>query len=160
MRKSRGRVCAHKATAVQVAAVCYCHKAGTTRFLLVRTTSGRWTFPKGRLEDGLSHAQVAALEAFEEGGVDGKVDPRPIGRYLHRKESLRGYRSKDVTVLAFLLEVKKSALPTESHRTPRWFASSDARLHLAQGRPAKYLRSMERVFDSALRKIARKHCHL
>jgi len=33
-----------------------------------------------------------------------------------------------------------------------------SRLHLAQGRPAKYLRSMERVFDSALRKIARKHC--
>jgi 8-oxo-dGTP pyrophosphatase MutT (NUDIX family) len=103
---------------------------------------------------------VAALEAFEEGGVDGKVDPRPIGRYLHRKESLRGYRSKDVTVLAFLLEVQKSALPAESHRTPRWFTSSDARLRLAQGRPAKYLRSMERVFDSALRKIARKRCQL
>jgi len=68
MRKPRGPVCTREATPIQVAAVCYCRKAGSTRFLLVRTTSGRWTFPKGRLEDGLSRAQVAALEAFEEGG--------------------------------------------------------------------------------------------
>ena len=109
MRKPQGRICTRKATPVQVAAICYSRKAGSPRFLLVRTSSGRWTFPKGRLEDGLSRVQVAALEAFEEGDVDGKVDPRPIGSYLHRKESLRGYRSKDVTVLAFLLEAKKSA---------------------------------------------------
>jgi 8-oxo-dGTP pyrophosphatase MutT (NUDIX family) len=157
MRKAEGRTDTREATPVQVAAVCYRQKAGSTQLLLVRTTSGRWTFPKGRLEDGLSHAQVAALEAFEEGGVDGKVDPRPIGRYLHRKESLRGYRSKDVTVLAFLMEVKKSFLPDESHRTPRWFAPADAKHRLAQGRHTKYFQSVERVFDSALRKIRVKH---
>ena len=113
MRKLRGRISTREATPVQVAAVCYRHDAGSTEFLLVRTSSGRWTFPKGRLEDGLSYAEVAALEAFEEGGVEGKVHPRPVGKYLHRKESLRG-ASKDVTVLAFILEVRKSALPAES----------------------------------------------
>ena len=156
MRKPRGRICTREATPVQVAAVCYRHDAGSTEFLLVRTSSGRWTFPKGRLEDGLSHAEVAALEAFEEGGVEGKVHPRPVGKYLHRKESLRG-ASKDVTVLAFILEVKKSALPAESHRTPRWFSATEAKLRLANRRPEKYLRGMERVFDSALQQIARKH---
>jgi 8-oxo-dGTP pyrophosphatase MutT (NUDIX family) len=158
MRKPRGRICTREATPVQVAAVCYRHDAGSTEFLLVRTSSGRWTFPKGRLEDGLSLAEVAALEAFEEGGVEGKVHPRPVGKYLHRKESLRG-ASKDVTVLAFILEVKKSALPAESHRTPRWFSATEAKLRLANRRPEKYLRGMERVFDSALQQIARKHSY-
>ena len=158
MRKLRGRTCTREATPVQVAAVCYRHDAGSTEFLLVRTSSGRWTFPKGRLEDGLSLAEVAALEAFEEGGVEGKVHPRPVGKYLHRKESLRG-ASKDVTVLAFILEVKKSALPAESHRTPRWFSATEAKLRLANRRPEKYLRGMERVFDSALQQIARKHSY-
>ena len=158
MRKPRGRICTRQAAPVQVAAVCYRHDAGSTQFLLVRTSSGRWTFPKGRLEDGLSPAEVAALEAFEEAGVEGKVHPRPVGKYLHRKESLRG-ASKDVTVLAFILEVKKSAIPAESHRTPRWFSATEAKLRLANRRPERYLRGMERVFDSALQQIARKHSH-
>jgi 8-oxo-dGTP pyrophosphatase MutT (NUDIX family) len=159
MPKPRGRICTREAMPVQVAAVCFRRQEGSTQFLLVRTSSGRWTFPKGRREEGLSHADVAALEAFEEGGVEGKVDSRPIGRYLHRKESLRGFGSKEVTVVAFLLEVKKSAPPAESHRTPRWFTAREAKRRLAHRRPDRYLRGMERVFDSAVQQIARKHSH-
>jgi 8-oxo-dGTP pyrophosphatase MutT (NUDIX family) len=158
MRRPRGRICSRQGMPVQVAAVCYRHGAESTEFLLVRTSSGRWTFPKGRLEDGLSHAEVAALEAFEEGGVEGNVHPRPVGKYLHRKESLRG-GSKDLTVLAFILEVKKTAVPAESHRTPRWFSATETMQRLADRRSEKYLRGMERVFDSALQQIARRHSH-
>jgi len=154
--RARGATYSREARPVQVAAVCYRHKAGSTRFLLVRTSSGRWTFPKGRLEDGLLPAQVAALEAFEEGGVEGKVDLRPVGKYLHRKESLRGCGTKEVIVLAFLLEVEKWALPAESHRSPHWFTSREAQRRLLRRRSAKYLPSIKRVFDSALLEIARK----
>ena len=157
MRKPRRRICTPQAQPLQVAAVCYRHKAGSTRFLLVRTTSGRWTFPKGHLEDDLFPAQVAALEAFEESGVAGELDPRPIGTYVHRKESPRGRGSKDVAVIAFLLEVRKSALPTESYRTPRWFTPSQAKQRLVQRRPSKYLHGIERVVDLALSEINRKH---
>ncbi len=138
---------------VQVAAVCYRRKRGALQFLLVRTSSGRWTFPKGRNEAHLSYAEIAALEAFEEGGVEGRVLPRSIGAYLHRKESLRGYASKDVTVLAFLLHVHHTAMPVESKRRPRWVTADEARPLLAKRRPGKYGRSIERVFDSALRAI-------
>ncbi len=157
MRKPQGRIHAREGRPLQVAAVCYRCQSGAIRFLLVHTSSGRWTFPKGRVEDGLSHAEIAALEAFEEGGIDGKLDPRPIGRFLHRKESLRGYRSKDVMVLAFLLQAKRCAVPAESHRRPRWFTPDEAKQRLAKGRPTKYRRSMDRILESALRKIARKH---
>jgi 8-oxo-dGTP pyrophosphatase MutT (NUDIX family) len=156
MRNPLVRSRRHAAAPIQVAAVCYRRKASSIEFLLVRTSSGRWTFPKGHHEAGLSRAEVAALEAFEEGGVRGSVDSRPLGSYLHRKESLSGYATKDLTVLAFLLEVEKSVLPSESHRTPRWLTASDAKQRLAQGRPTKYRVSIERVFDSAVRKINRK----
>jgi 8-oxo-dGTP pyrophosphatase MutT (NUDIX family) len=158
MRKPRERVRTRGILPLQVAAVCYRRHAGATQFLLVRTSSGRWTFPKGRLEEGLSHAEVAALEAFEEGGVEGKVHPRPVGMYLHRKESLRG-ESKEITVVAFVLEAKSSALPAESHRRPRWFSAGEVKLRLANRRSERYLRGLERVFDAAVQQIARKHTH-
>ena len=151
----RARIYA-QARPLQVAAVCYRRDGASVKFLLVRTTTGRWTFPKGRMQDGLLPAQVAALEAFEEGGVEGQVDPRPIWEYLHRKESLRKYKSHEMIVLAFLLKVEKSSLPAESHRTPQWFTPGEAKLRLRQRRSARYFLSIRRVVDSALLEITRK----
>lgn len=139
---------------VQVAAVCFRHVGRTLEFLLVRTSSGRWTFPKGRLEDGLSLHEVAALEAIEEAGARGEVDPRPIGVYLHRKESLRGLISKDVNVVAFLMKVRRAQLPSESGRVPRWFDAREARERLSQRRSGEYRKSIEHVLDAALKRIA------
>ena len=58
-----------------MAAVCYRVRGAGIEFLLIRTRrSGRWTFPKGSAEPGLTHAQAAALEAFEEAGVHGRIE--------------------------------------------------------------------------------------
>ncbi len=54
-------------------------------FLLVQTRGGRWIFPKGGVEPGLTHAQSAALEAFEEAGVHGRMEEIPFARYFRRK---------------------------------------------------------------------------
>src|SRR5207244_2308926 len=40
----------------QVAAVCYRIRGSGIEFLLVQTRGGRWTFPKGGVEPGLTHA--------------------------------------------------------------------------------------------------------
>ena len=58
----------------QVAAVCYRTRRGCAEFLLVQTRGGRWIFPKGGVEPGLTRAQSAALEAFEEAGVHGRME--------------------------------------------------------------------------------------
>ena len=71
----------------QVAAVCYRVRAGVIEFLLVQTGKGRWIFPKGSVEPGLTHAQAAALEAFEEAGVHGRMEEACFTRYLRRKRS-------------------------------------------------------------------------
>jgi ADP-ribose pyrophosphatase YjhB (NUDIX family) len=69
----------------QVAAVCYRARGGAIEFLPVQTRGGRWTFPKGSAEPGLTHAQAAAVEAFEEAGVHGRMEEASFARYVRRK---------------------------------------------------------------------------
>src|SRR5271167_689369 len=76
-RLSRGRQ--------QVAALCYRIRKRGLEFLLVQTRGGRWIFPKGGVEPGFTHAQSAALEAFEEAGVHGRIEEIPFARYFRRK---------------------------------------------------------------------------
>src|SRR5882672_11356132 len=114
----------------QVAAVCYRVVRGSEiEFLLVRTGSGHWTFPKGGVEPGLSHAQAAALEAFEEAGVHGRMEEVPFARYVRRKrrrvarESAETHSETEVATSAHLCEVLRLVTPQEADRNPTWFAA-------------------------------------
>src|ERR1700733_4389740 len=77
----------------QVAAVCYRIRGGEIEFLLVRTNSGHWTFPKGKAEPGLTHAQAAALEAFEEAGVHGRIEEASFASYIRRGGARKSAKS-------------------------------------------------------------------
>src|ERR1700722_20901830 len=71
----------HSKRRQQVAAVCYRIRKLGIEFLLVQTRNERWIFPKGGVELGLTQAQSAALEAFEEAGVHGRIEEMPFSRY-------------------------------------------------------------------------------
>src|SRR5216683_7798083 len=94
----------------QVAAVCYRIRGTGIEFLLVRTRKGRWTFPKGGAESGLTYAQAAALEAFEEAGVHGRIEEASFARYRRGKRAnVRANAQESATpgtiVHAYLCEV-------------------------------------------------------
>jgi 8-oxo-dGTP pyrophosphatase MutT (NUDIX family) len=124
----------------QVAAICYRVRGGGIEFLLVRTRgSGRWTFPKGSAEPGLTHAQAAALEAFEEAGVHGRIEEASFARYVLRKRGegrkvASGSGGKGVAVTAHLCEVLRLSPPKESNRDRTWFSVEDATRCLREGR--------------------------
>jgi hypothetical protein len=86
---------AHPIVRQQVAAVCYRAGTGGIEFLLVRTRGGRWIFPKGGVEPGLTQAQSAALEAFEEAGVHGRIEEMPFARYRLTKAASERDRDRD-----------------------------------------------------------------
>src|SRR5690242_7794641 len=71
----------------QVAAICYRIRNAAIEFLLVQTGGGRWIFPKGSAEPGLTNAQAAALEAYEEAGVHGRIEEAPFARYVRLKSA-------------------------------------------------------------------------
>lgn len=146
----------------QVAAVCYRVRRGDIEFLLVQTRgSGRWTFPKGSAEPGLTHAQAAALEASEEAGVHGRIEEAAFTRYLHRKgddrKSAAKSAQKESTVNAHLCEVLRLSPPKESDRNRTWFSVENAKLCLREGRKANDGAEFVRVVDRAVARIQRLH---
>lgn len=145
-------------TCEQAAAVCYRVRSGVIEFLLVRTNSGHWTFPKGHAEPGLTHAQVAALEAFEEAGVHGRMEEAAFTHYVRRKRagsSRVRSREKELAVSAHLCEVTRLEPPPESYRNPTWFSPSQAKRRLAEDRAADFAAELARVVDRAVSRIRR-----
>ena len=140
----------------QAAAVCYRMREGEVEFLLVRTGSAHWTFPKGGVEPGLTHAQSAALEAFEEAGVHGLMEETSFARYVRRKGSGAKNSAKiEVRISAHLCEVRRVGPPQESGRNPTWFSIEDTKRRLAQGRKDDFATEMARVVERAVRRIQR-----
>ncbi len=136
----------------QVAAVCYRVRRGAIEFLLVQTRrSGRWTFPKGGAEPGLSHAQAAAIEAFEEAGVHGRIEEASFARYVCRKPS--DSRSSALVVSAHLCQVLRLSKPKESNRNRTWLSVEDTKQRLRQGRKNGDADEFVRVVQRAVARI-------
>jgi 8-oxo-dGTP pyrophosphatase MutT (NUDIX family) len=146
----------------QVAAVCYRVRSSGIEFLLVRTNSGHWTFPKGNAEPGLTHAQAAALEAYEEAGVHGRMEESSFATYVRRKRGdLRNSgRSasarKELAVQAHLCEVSRLDPPQERDRHPTWFSVDKAKRRLREDRTADFAAELARVIDRAVSRIQRR----
>ncbi len=49
--------------------------------LITSRGRGKWIFPKGGLVEGMTPWESAALEAYEEAGVEGEIEKSPIGSY-------------------------------------------------------------------------------
>ncbi len=140
----------------QVAAVCYRIGKRGLEFLLVRTRGGRWIFPKGSVESGLTHAQAAALEAFEEAGVHGRIEEAAFARYIRMKDGPhRGAPQIEIVMNAHLCEVTRLESPEEDDRQPTWFSAEKARSRLCHGRPAEHGEDLARILDRAVARIQR-----
>ena len=143
----------------QAAAVCYRVRGKGIEFLLVRTRGGgRWTFPKGSAEPGLTHAQAAALEAFEEAGVHGRIEEASFARYVRRerggaRKSAAKSGKKELAVYAHLCEVSRLSPPKESKRNRTWFSVEDAKRRLREGRKSDDGAEFVRVVDQAVARI-------
>ena len=139
----------------QVAAICYRLGKHGLEFLLVRTRGGRWTFPKGSAESGLSHAQAAALEAFEEAGVHGRIEEAAFARYVRVKNGRRRSPNIEIVINAHLCEVTRLAAPEEDGRHPSWFSADKAKRKLRQDRPGDYGDDLAHIVDRAVTRIQR-----
>ena len=138
----------------QVAAVCFRVSSAGIEFLLVRTRKGRWTFPKGALEPELTRAQTAALEAFEEAGVHGRIEEAPFTRYRKRGDTEEA-ATGDIVVHAFLCEVLRLGPPQESNRNRTWFFPEEAKAQLSKDRARQYGAELARAVDRGVARIER-----
>jgi len=89
----------------QVAALCWRKEKGRKEVLLITSRdTGRWIVPKGWPIKGLSDAQSALREAWEEAGVRVPADKaRRIGQFFYDKGLEDG---SDLPVVAHLYKVR------------------------------------------------------
>ena len=115
-------------TKMQYAALPWRYSGASREVLLISSRdTGRWVIPKGWPIKGLSPAETAAREAYEEAGLGGQVSKKPIGEFEYAK------RLGDGTVLPTKVEVfsleqmiQHPQWPEQGQRTLKWFSIPEA----------------------------------
>jgi 8-oxo-dGTP pyrophosphatase MutT (NUDIX family) len=138
----------------QVAAVGYRENDGELEFLLVRTGSGRWTFPKGHVEPGLGARASALREAAEEAGAYGAIEAVPFTCYRATKNSTRFGGPAEFMVYAYLLRITDQTAPKESRREPVWVTAGKAKSMLRLNRAEPYAAQIAGVLNTAVAMIS------
>jgi 8-oxo-dGTP pyrophosphatase MutT (NUDIX family) len=135
------------------AAVCYRVQDGNIELRLVRTTGGRWTFPKGRIQRGEAGSDAAKREAFEEAGVNGTIEKTRFAVYLHQKREFKKREVEIQRIAAYLLHVESASDPIEKGREPVWRSPNEAIADLAYDREFKYAEELRQVVNLACERI-------
>jgi 8-oxo-dGTP pyrophosphatase MutT (NUDIX family) len=100
---------------------------GTAQVLLVTSReTRRWVIPKGWPMKGRKPYDAAAQEAFEEAGVIGKIEKKPIGRYAYFKRRQITFDLCEVEVFALIVEKQAKAWPEQGQRHAKWFVVEEA----------------------------------
>lgn len=90
----------------QAGALAWSEQEHTRRFWIVTSRrTQRWVLPKGGIDTGMTPAEAAAQEAFEEAGLIGVLSPKSIGSY--RVPKIRPPLIWTVEVALFPLRVVK-----------------------------------------------------
>jgi 8-oxo-dGTP pyrophosphatase MutT (NUDIX family) len=119
-------------------------KGGIEILLVTSRSSGKWIPPKGWPMRGKSLAEAAAIEAYEEAGVEGRVASRPIGDFPRTKNHrLLGRIQFLVKVHPLEVTRELDAWPERSQRERRWFEQEEA----AQAVGSPELAALIRRFD-------------
>jgi 8-oxo-dGTP pyrophosphatase MutT (NUDIX family) len=95
--------------------------------LITSRETRRWIIPKGHPEKGLEPSVLARLEAFEEAGVSGTIQPDPIGRYQSLKRLPSGTSVPcEVTVFRLDVTMHLEDWKEKNQRERRWLPLAEA----------------------------------
>ena len=121
---------------------------GQPEVLLV-TSRGtqRWIIPKGWPMRRRTPSEAAAVEAYEEAGVEGSIETgQPIGSYQYRKRLDNGAVARiEVSIFLFRVVRQLSSWPEQAERQTRWFSPAEAAERVAEPELAAILRGIHAV---------------
>ena len=112
------------------------------RVCLVTSSSGRrWVVPKGQIDPGHTAGEAALVEAWEEAGLVGALDPDPLGTYAYEK------LGRELHVLVFRMAVTevRDEWPERQLRARVWVTLDEA---------------LDRIDEPGLRDLLRLAFHL
>jgi 8-oxo-dGTP pyrophosphatase MutT (NUDIX family) len=122
--RSRSPASRHAPKIPQAAAVPFrVTAAGTCDVLLIRRRPrGDWGIPKGMIDPGHAAPAAAAIEAFEEAGVEGKLLAKTLGAFEYPKFG----RTCHVDVFGLRVTCVHDHYEEERLRERRWFPLAEA----------------------------------
>ena len=129
MKTKKAKKIARKGRPIhQVAALPYRKPyPGSAEFLLLTSRkTGRFVIPKGWQMKGKTAQQAAVLEAKQEAGVTGRIDPTPIGAYHYWKRMKNAFVPIHVTVYALEVEAELSDWKERRQRERKWLPGAHA----------------------------------
>ena len=131
----------------QVAALPFVETTSGPLVLLITTRGmGRWTIPKGWAKAGLTDAEMAAREAFEEAGIVGEVAPEQIGSYDYTKRlHLLSWARCSVDVFGLRARCQELDWPEKQSRKFKWVAPDKAAAMVRDGQLANVLRDFAKL---------------
>ncbi|NOD62637.1 MULTISPECIES: NUDIX hydrolase [unclassified Ruegeria] len=114
----------------QAAALCYRIKNNRPEVLLITTRKAQhWIIPKGWFIPGLSPAETALQEAWEEAGVSGQSSGVRQGQFLHHKhQSNRPPVLILVDVFPVHVRSVSQDFPEQGMRKRKWYPLKKAAL--------------------------------
>ena len=130
----------------QSAVIPWRRRGDTLQVLLITSIRGqRWIIPKGLVEPGMSPAESAAKEAFEEAGIRGRVAPDPLGEYSYRKWG------GTCQVLVFLMEVTAVLEQWEEMdvRRRKWLRAYEAAERVREPELQQWLHDLPQLVNPA-----------
>lgn len=101
--------------------------SGQVEVLLVTSrATRRWIIPKGWPMPGRTDWEAAAIEAREEAGAIGEVDPEPLGAFSYFKRRALRFDLIDVTVYRLVVTDQLSDWLERKQRVSRWVPPAEA----------------------------------
>ena len=129
---------------------------GVEVLLITSRETRRWVVPRGNPIPGKTPVESAAQEAFEEAGIEGPVDPDPVGRYFYRKRRRNGaLLPAEVQLFRMRVVEERDDWPEKGERERRWFAPQEAAAAVAESELAEMIRGLGPAPATGIRAIAR-----
>jgi 8-oxo-dGTP pyrophosphatase MutT (NUDIX family) len=111
----------------QAGALPYSMVDGRVVFLLITSRrTGRWIFPKGDIEPGMTPWESAAVEALEEAGVTGQISTEPVGSY-RSSASADGSTLVDIDLFPLRVDNQLDIWKEMDQRLRHWAVLPEAR---------------------------------
>ena len=89
--------------------------------MVTSSSRRRWVLPKGLIDPGHTPGEAALVEAWEEAGLLGTLDPEPLGSYVYEKLG----RECHVLVYRMTVTEVRDAWPEKGMRERVWLAPRD-----------------------------------
>lgn len=119
---------------------------GELRVMLITSReTRRWIIPKGWPQKNRAPNVVAAREAFEEAGLEGRVAEQPLATFKYEKR-LKSGKTVTCAVETYLFQVDRELddWPEKRERERRWMSPEEAASLVSDAGLGEVLRDLRR----------------